>query len=85
MKLASTREGPRADEGFLSAQVNCGISLPVHKDKNKFDPRCYHAVDTRNGRLRRVSIALDFRQERGRGYLHHVTLRTPGLSGLSPP
>ena len=34
MKLASTREGPCADEGFLSAQVNCGISLPVHKDKN---------------------------------------------------
>ena len=29
MKLASTREGPCADEGFLSAQVNCGI-----KDKN---------------------------------------------------
>ena len=98
MKLASTREGPCADEGFLSAQVNCGISLPVHKDKNnhgetwliglgnhkggrlwiespcgrhappviarkwqeslrgdvvdvrnkwfKFDPRCYHAVDS---------------------------------------
>ena len=34
MTLASTREGPCADEGFLSAQVNCGISLPVHKDKN---------------------------------------------------
>ena len=34
MKLASTREGPCADEGFLSAQVNCSISLPVHKDKN---------------------------------------------------
>ena len=34
MVLASTREGPCADEGFLSAQVNCGISLPVHKDKN---------------------------------------------------
>ena len=34
MKLASTREGPCADEGFLSAQVNSGISLPVHKDKN---------------------------------------------------
>ena len=34
MKLASTREGLCADEGFLSAQVNCGISLPVHKDKN---------------------------------------------------
>ena len=34
MKLASTREGPCADEGFLSAQVNCGISLPAHKDKN---------------------------------------------------
>ena len=34
MKLASTREGPCADEGFLSAQVNSGVSLPVHKDKN---------------------------------------------------
>ena len=34
MKLASTRAGPCADEGFLSAQVNCGVSLPVHKDKN---------------------------------------------------
>ena len=34
MMLASTREGPCADEGFLSAQVNSGISLPVHKDKN---------------------------------------------------
>ena len=34
MKLASTREGACADEGFLSAQVNCGIGLPVHKDKN---------------------------------------------------
>ena len=34
MKLASTREGPSADEGFFSAQVNCGTSLLVHKDKN---------------------------------------------------
>ena len=34
MMLASTREGSCADEGFLSAQVNSGISLPVHKDKN---------------------------------------------------
>ena len=34
MMLASTREGPCADEGFLSAQVNSGVSLPVHKDKN---------------------------------------------------
>ena len=34
MKIASTRDGPCADGGFLSAQVNCGVSLPVHKDKN---------------------------------------------------
>ena len=34
MKIASTRDGPSAEEGFLSAQVNCGVSLPIHKDKN---------------------------------------------------
>ena len=30
------RDGPCADdhEGFLSAQVNCGFTLPVHKDNN---------------------------------------------------
>ena len=34
MKIASTRDGLCAEEGFLCAQVNCGDSLPVHKDKN---------------------------------------------------
>ena len=34
MKLASTRDGPCADEGFLSSQALCGVSLPIHKDKN---------------------------------------------------
>ena len=30
----TTRGEGMTDEGFLSAQVNCGISIPVHKDKN---------------------------------------------------
>ena len=34
MRIASTRYGASADEGCLSAQVNCGVSLPVHKDNN---------------------------------------------------
>ena len=36
MRIASTRDGARADERFLSAQVNWGIAIPVHKDKNNY-------------------------------------------------
>ena len=52
MKLASTREGPCADEGFLSAQMNCGISLPVHKDKkNHGETWLIGLGDYKGGRL----------------------------------
>ena len=34
MCLAATRGGISSDEGFLSAQVNCAKSLPIHQDKN---------------------------------------------------
>ena len=32
--LAATREAVCSDEGFLSAQLNCATTLPVHKDNN---------------------------------------------------
>ena len=34
MCLAATRGAAYSDEGFLSAQLNCSTSLPIHQDKN---------------------------------------------------
>ena len=33
MYLAATRGAAYSDEGFLSAQLNCSTSLPIHQDK----------------------------------------------------
>ena len=46
------QEGPSADEGFLSAQVNCGIDLPVHKDNNHGETWLNGVGGYTGGRLR---------------------------------
>ena len=52
MCLAATRGSLGTDEGFLSAQVNCATSLPIHQDKNNHSDTWVTAMgDYQGGRL----------------------------------